>query len=99
MEQYSMAAQPGSVNSVGNRWQHLVIEIDSNEEEHQAPPLQERLDLMGQEGWELVSLTSTTYRPAPGGVGGFGERPCLLLVFKRPLESVLNRKQAEGGSS
>ena len=83
MERQSTAEQPELVNSSSNRWQHLVIEIGTDQEEHQALPLQERLDLMGREGWELVSLTSTTYRPAPGGMDAFGERPYLLLVFKR----------------
>jgi hypothetical protein len=78
------ATERASDVSAAKSWRHLVLEIDVPEDEERAQTIQDRLDQVAAQGWELVAMTSVmTYLPAPGGMESLGARVTLLAAFKR----------------
>ncbi len=60
------------------RWEYKIINLRS-ERYRLDPAFTPELDSLGQEGWELVGLTSVNFKS--------GATDNLALVFKRPVEA------------
>ncbi len=58
------------------RWEYKIINLRS-ENYRLDPAFTPQLDVLGEVGWELVSLTSVNFKS--------GATDNLALVFKRPL--------------
>ena len=58
------------------RWEYQIINIRS-ENYRLDPAAAEELNRLGQEGWELVSITSVNFKT--------GATDNIAMVFKRPL--------------
>ena len=81
--QSSVAEQAPNSPETG-AWRHLVLEIEVPDEEGRSQAIQQQLDQIAAQGWELVSLTSiVTHQPVPGGMEALGARDTLLAAFKR----------------
>ena len=59
------------------RWEYRVINIRS-ENYRLDPACVTKLDALGAEGWELVSITSVNFKT--------GATDNIAMVFKRPVE-------------
>lgn len=59
------------------RWEYKIINIRS-EQYRLDPAAATQLDRLGEEGWELVSMTSVNFKS--------GATDNIAMVFKRPLE-------------
>jgi hypothetical protein len=60
-----------------NRWEYKIINIRS-ENYRLDPNYVSQLNDLGEEGWELVGLTSVNFKS--------GATDNIALVFKRPLD-------------
>ena len=60
------------------RWEYKIINLRS-ERYRLDPAFTPELDSLGQEGWELVGLTSVNFKS--------GATDNLALVFKRPVDA------------
>lgn len=77
---------PGA--SAAKVWQHLVLEIYVPEEDGWAQAIQNRLDEIASQGWELVSMTSMVLHfPAPSGMAELNARDTLIATFKRFVDA------------
>lgn len=59
------------------RWEYKIINIRS-ENYRLDPDASTQLDVLGNEGWELVGLTSVNFKS--------GATDNIALVFKRPVD-------------
>lgn len=59
------------------RWEYKIINIRS-EQYRLDPAASEQLDKLGEEGWELVGLTSVNFKT--------GATDNIAMVFKRPVQ-------------
>ncbi len=59
------------------KWEYRVINVRS-EKYRLDPACVTELDALGQEGWELVSITSVNFKT--------GATDNIAMVFKRPAE-------------
>ncbi len=60
-----------------NAWQYKIINIRS-ENYRLDPNAAEQMNRLGQEGWELVSITSVNFKS--------GATDNIAMVFKRPAQ-------------
>ncbi len=59
------------------RWEYMIINIRS-EQYRLDPAAATQLDRLGDDGWELVSMTSVNFKS--------GATDNIAMVFKRPVE-------------
>lgn len=68
---------PGEKEGEMTRWEYKIINIRS-ENYRLDPNAAPQLTALGEEGWELVGLTSVNFKS--------GATDNIALVFKRPIE-------------
>jgi hypothetical protein len=59
------------------RWEYLVVNIRSENYRLPQPDTENQLNELGQDGWELVSITAINFKT--------GATDHIGMVFKRPL--------------